>query len=50
VSATAPDGVIEAIEKTDARFVIGVQWHPEGLTPGDDQARELFRSFVAACG
>jgi putative glutamine amidotransferase len=37
VSATAPDGVI------------GVQWHPEGLTPGDGPARELFLSFVAAC-
>ena len=49
VSATAPDGVIEAIEKPDAKFIIGVQWHPEGLTPGDGPARELFLSFVAAC-
>lgn len=49
VSASAPDGVIEAIEKSDAGFIIGVQWHPEGLTPGDGPARELFRSFVAAC-
>jgi putative glutamine amidotransferase len=31
VSATAPDGVIEAIEKPDARFCIGVQWHPENF-------------------
>jgi len=29
VSATAPDGVIEAIEKPAARFCVGVQWHPE---------------------
>ncbi|MHB1356617.1 MAG: gamma-glutamyl-gamma-aminobutyrate hydrolase family protein [Anaerolineae bacterium] len=49
VSATAPDGVIEAIEKPDTRFILGVQWHPEGLTPGDGPARELFLSFVAAC-
>lgn len=49
ISATAPDGVIEAIEKPDARFILGVQWHPEGLTPGDGPARELFLSFVAAC-
>jgi putative glutamine amidotransferase len=31
VSATAPDGVIEAIEKPDARFCVGVQWHPENF-------------------
>ena len=28
VSATAPDGVIEAIEDPAARFCLGVQWHP----------------------
>lgn len=31
VSATAPDGVVEAIEKPDARFCVGVQWHPENF-------------------
>ncbi|MFI5179722.1 MAG: gamma-glutamyl-gamma-aminobutyrate hydrolase family protein [Vicinamibacterales bacterium] len=31
VSATAPDGVIEAIEKPDAQFCVGVQWHPENF-------------------
>jgi putative glutamine amidotransferase len=31
VSAKAPDGVIEAIEKPDAAFVLGVQWHPENF-------------------
>ena len=29
VSATAPDGVIEALEDPNRRFVLGVQWHPE---------------------
>ena len=29
VSAVAPDGVIEAMEATDGRSIIGVQWHPE---------------------
>ena len=29
VSATAPDGVIEAIESTEYKSIIGVQWHPE---------------------
>ena len=31
VSATAPDGVVEAIEKPGARFCVGVQWHPENF-------------------
>lgn len=29
VTATSPDGVIEAIEAIDGRPIIGVQWHPE---------------------
>ena len=35
VSATAPDGVIEAIETSDGAFV-GVQFHPEALGPPFD--------------
>jgi putative glutamine amidotransferase len=31
VSATAPDGTVEAIERPDARFCVGVQWHPENF-------------------
>ena len=31
VSAAAPDGVVEAIEKPDAAFCLGVQWHPENF-------------------
>jgi len=31
VSAMAPDGVIEAIERPDAAFCVGVQWHPENF-------------------
>jgi putative glutamine amidotransferase len=31
VSATAPDGIIEAIERPGAQFCVGVQWHPENF-------------------
>ena len=34
VTATAPDGIIEAVESTEHKPVIGVQWHPECM--GDD--------------
>ena len=46
VSATAPDGVIEAIESHDGRWLVAVQWHPENLT-SDEVSRNLFREFVA---
>jgi putative glutamine amidotransferase len=52
VSATDPrDGVIEAIERPDKRFVVGVQWHPENQTAERDSiARKLFDAFAAALG
>jgi putative glutamine amidotransferase len=39
--AWAEDGTIEALEDPDARFVVGVLWHPEA---GEDQA--LFDRLV----
>ena len=50
VSATDPqDGVIEAIERPDRRFVVGVQWHPENQTAEKDSiARKLFDAFAVA--
>ena len=44
--ATAPDGVVEAIEATGAWTAIGVQWHPELLEA--DQEAQLFQLFVDA--
>jgi putative glutamine amidotransferase len=46
VVATAPDGVIEAIEAKDGRWLVAVQWHPENLTD-DAVSQRLFREFVA---
>lgn len=42
-SALAPDGTIEAIESSEHKAVLGVQWHPEWL--GDD-GLPLFRWLV----
>jgi putative glutamine amidotransferase len=44
--AWAPDGVIEGIEAPDRSFVLGVQWHAEGIVDRPEQAR-LFRDFVS---
>ncbi|MHB1418723.1 MAG: gamma-glutamyl-gamma-aminobutyrate hydrolase family protein [Bacillota bacterium] len=48
ISARADDGVIEAIESEQHRFVIGVQWHPEDMAARDPLQMELFRMLVAA--
>ncbi len=46
--ARAADGTIEGIEAPGARFVVGVQWHAEGLI-GQPRHRALFEALVAAC-
>ena len=45
--AHAADGTIEAVEAGGARFVLGVQWHAEGLT-AQPRHRALFEALVAA--
>ncbi len=47
VVATAPDGVIEAVEGP-GRFCLGVQWHPENFWR-TGEFRPLFEGFVDAC-
>ncbi|TDJ66101.1 MAG: gamma-glutamyl-gamma-aminobutyrate hydrolase family protein [Planctomycetota bacterium] len=49
VSAVAPDGVIEAIERADLAFALGVQWHPELAEEGSPHDR-LFQALVGAAG
>ena len=34
VSASSPDGVIEAMESSEEKPILGVQWHPEWLADG----------------
>jgi len=46
VTATAPGGVIEALELPARRFVLAVQWHPEARTDGPDA--RLFDAFRKA--
>ena len=47
ISARDPDdGTIEAVELTDKRFVIGVQWHPENMSATDPHQARLFQAFA----
>lgn len=43
VTAVAPDGVIEAIESSEYKSIMGVQWHPEWL---EDSGPALFGWLV----
>jgi gamma-glutamyl-gamma-aminobutyrate hydrolase PuuD len=48
VTATAPDGVVEAIECPNSTFCLGVQWHPENFWR-TGEFRPLFEGFIEAC-
>ena len=48
VSATAPDGVVEAIEHESHPWMVGVQWHPEVSAESDPTQQHLFDSLVEA--
>jgi putative glutamine amidotransferase len=49
VEAVAPDGQIEAVSLPEARFVVGVQWHPEYKLLENPSSRALFNAFLRAC-
>ena len=49
VCARDDEGLIEAIERSDLPFAIGVQWHPE-LAPEGTAHDRLFRGLVGAAG
>jgi putative glutamine amidotransferase len=47
ITAEAPDGVIEAFERPDARFCVAVQWHPENFL-ASGTFLPLFAGLIAA--
>lgn len=53
-AATAPDGIIEAIEGQpgsvlkEGAFALGVQWHPEAMLAAQPAFGQIFAGFVAA--
>lgn len=48
VAARSPDGTVEAIQRRDVPFALGVQWHPEAMK-NEEQAL-LLSAFVQAAG
>lgn len=48
VVATAPDGVVEAVEgQQEAPFLLAVQWHPEAMAAPAQAG--IYRAFAGAC-
>ncbi len=43
--------LIESIYDPDARFNLGVQWHPENLfyNDNDEDSKRIFEAYIAAC-
>ena len=50
VSARTSDGVIEAVEHPDRRFLVGVEWHPERESAGSPAGVPVVAALVAAAG
>ena len=50
VAARCADGVIEALESRyfSNRWIVGVQWHPEGMRDTESGHRNLFEAHVCA--
>ncbi|WP_299847155.1 gamma-glutamyl-gamma-aminobutyrate hydrolase family protein [uncultured Roseovarius sp.] len=48
VSATAPDSIIEALERPDHSFFLGVQWHPEVSAATDETQQRIFDALIRA--
>ena len=48
VIARSPDGVPEAMERTDGPFGLFVQWHPE-LMENDEHRKAIYSALVEAC-
>ncbi len=49
VTAQAPDGIVEGIERPGC-FIVGVQWHPEGMYDRVPEMARIFKGFVEAAG
>ncbi len=47
VTAISEDGMIEAIERTDAKFTVGLQFHPEWhVDDGDEDFLKIFKELT----
>ncbi|MHC4734475.1 MAG: gamma-glutamyl-gamma-aminobutyrate hydrolase family protein [Planctomycetota bacterium] len=48
IIARSEDGVVEALQRTDGKFGLFVQWHPEA-TDNPDHRKAIYGALVRAC-
>lgn len=46
ITAWSSDGAIEAIEKKNEDFVIGLQWHPEIMSKNNTKMQNIFNELI----
>ena len=49
VNAYSEDGLIEAVELKNKKFVLGIQWHPENMLDYDMYANKIIEAFINSC-
>lgn len=48
-SSSSIDGIIESIESTNDRFILGVQFHPEAMAMKYEEYLKPFKYFIDRC-
>jgi putative glutamine amidotransferase len=49
IMAVSEDGIIEAVEVSDQRFAIAIQWHPEFSYENNKESIKIMQAFVNSC-
>ncbi|NLG24193.1 MAG: type 1 glutamine amidotransferase [Clostridiales bacterium] len=49
ITARSPKGIVEAVEGTGKRYIMGLQWHPEMTRCRDEVSMRFFHDFLAHC-
>lgn len=48
VTGRAPDNTVECVEHVSAKWIVGVQWHPEDDADKEPNQQNLFNGFIQA--
>src|SRR5690606_12649100 len=49
ITAKSKEGIIEAIESTNDKFILGVQFHPESMSMKYKEFLKPFKYFIQSC-
>ena len=49
VNAISEDNIIEGIELSNKKFILGIQWHPEISYEFDDNSKKIIDEFIRRC-